>query len=58
MVDGKQADVRRRRNLRSVQVTLQRSHWGKRTLRVVALRDEDGDQPPGFVVEDIAGLDG
>lgn len=25
---------------------------GKRTLRVVALRDVDGDAPPVFVVED------
>ncbi len=31
---------------------------GKRMLRVVALRDVDGDAPPVLVVEDIAGLDG
>jgi hypothetical protein len=28
------------------------SHLGKRTLRVVALRDVDGDAPPVLVVED------
>ena len=33
-------------------------HLGTRTLRVVALRDVDGDVPPVLVVEDIAGLDG
>ena len=33
-------------------------HLGTRTLRVVALRDVDGDAPPVLVVEDIAGLDG
>ena len=27
-------------------------HLGKRTLRVVALRDVDGDAPPVLVVED------
>jgi len=27
-------------------------HLGKRTLRVVALRDEDGDRPPVLVVQD------
>ena len=29
---------------------------GKRTLRVIGKRDEDGDQPPVLVVEDGAGL--
>jgi hypothetical protein len=27
---------------------------GHRTLRVVGLRDEDADQPPVLVVEDVA----
>ncbi|MGA8928020.1 MAG: hypothetical protein WB462_17560 [Solirubrobacterales bacterium] len=27
-------------------------HLGKRALRVVALRDEDSDQPPVLVVEE------
>jgi hypothetical protein len=27
---------------------------GERTLRVVGLRDEDADQPPVLVVEDLA----
>ena len=27
-------------------------HLGKRSLRVVALRDEDSDQPPVLIVED------
>jgi len=31
---------------------------GRRTLRVVALRDVDSDAPPVLVVEDAAGLDG
>jgi hypothetical protein len=28
---------------------------GRRTLRVVGIRDDDADQPPVLVVEDIAG---
>jgi hypothetical protein len=28
---------------------------GKRTLRVVRVRDDDADQPPVLVVEDVAG---
>ena len=32
-------------------------HLGKRTLRVIGKRDDDGDQPPVLVVEDIAGSD-
>lgn len=28
---------------------------GARTLRVVAIRDEEGDQPPLLVVEDLPG---
>jgi hypothetical protein len=27
-------------------------HFGRRTLRVVELRDDDADQPPVLVVED------
>jgi hypothetical protein len=31
-------------------------HLGReRTLRVVAVRDDDADQPPTLVVEDLAG---
>jgi hypothetical protein len=30
-------------------------HLGGRTLRVVGHRDDDADQPPVFVVEDVAG---
>ena len=30
-------------------------HLGKRTLRVIGKRDDDGDQPPVLVVEDAAG---
>ncbi len=30
-------------------------HLGKRTLRIVGLRDEDGDAPPVLVVEDAQG---
>ena len=30
-------------------------HLGKRTLRVLALRDDDADQPPVLVVEDAQG---
>jgi hypothetical protein len=29
-------------------------HLGRRTLRVVAVRDDDADQPPVLVVEDLA----
>jgi hypothetical protein len=29
-------------------------HLGRRTLRVVDVRDEDADQPPVLVVEDVA----
>jgi hypothetical protein len=28
---------------------------GRRTLRVVDVRDDDGEQPPVLVVEDMAG---
>ena len=28
---------------------------GKRTLQVIGLRDDDADQPPALVVEDVAG---
>jgi hypothetical protein len=28
---------------------------GARTLRVVAMRDDDADQPPALVVEDLSG---
>ena len=28
---------------------------GRRTLRVVRIRDDDTDQPPVLVVEDVAG---
>jgi hypothetical protein len=28
---------------------------GHRTLRVVGIRDDDADQPPVLVVEDVAG---
>ena len=28
---------------------------GRRTLRVVRIRDDDADQPPVLVVEDVAG---
>jgi len=28
-------------------------HFGARTFRVVAVRDDDGDQPPVLVVESI-----
>jgi hypothetical protein len=28
---------------------------GRRTLRVVGVRDDDADQPPVLVVEDMAG---
>jgi hypothetical protein len=30
-------------------------HLGRRTLVVVARRDDDADQPPVLVVEDVAG---
>ena len=30
-------------------------YLGKRTLRVVGVRDEDADQPPVLVVENVAG---
>jgi hypothetical protein len=29
-------------------------HFGHRTVRVVAVRDDDADQPPVLVVEDVA----
>ena len=29
-------------------------HLGRRTLRVVAVRDDDAEQPPVLVVEDVA----
>jgi len=29
-------------------------HLGRRTLRVVGVRDDDGDQPPVLIVEDVA----
>jgi hypothetical protein len=29
-------------------------HVGRRTLRVVAVRDDDADRPPVLVVEDMA----
>jgi hypothetical protein len=29
-------------------------HLGRRTLRVVGVRDDDADQPPVLVVEDVA----
>ena len=29
-------------------------HLGKRTLRVIGKRDDDGDQPPVLIVEDAA----
>jgi hypothetical protein len=29
-------------------------HFGHKTLRVVAMRDDDADQPPVLVVEDAA----
>jgi hypothetical protein len=29
-------------------------HLGHRTLRVVGVRDDDADQPPVLVVEDVA----
>jgi hypothetical protein len=29
-------------------------HLGRRTLRVVAVRDDDADSPPVLVVEDLA----
>jgi hypothetical protein len=29
-------------------------HFGTRTLRVVGKRDDDGDQPPVLVVEDVS----
>jgi hypothetical protein len=29
-------------------------HLGRRTLRVVSFRDDDADQPPVLVVEDVA----
>jgi hypothetical protein len=28
-------------------------HLGRKTLRVVGIRDEDADQPPVLVVEDV-----
>ena len=28
---------------------------GRKTLRVVAIRDDDADQPPTLVVEDLSG---
>jgi hypothetical protein len=28
-------------------------HLGKRTLRVIGKRDDDGDQPPVLIVEDV-----
>jgi hypothetical protein len=30
-------------------------HFGHRTVRVVGVRDDDADQPPVLVVEDVAG---
>ena len=30
-------------------------HLGRRTLRVLAVRDDDADQPPTLVVEDVSG---
>jgi len=30
-------------------------HLGRRTMRVVDVRDDDPDQPPVLVVEDLAG---
>jgi hypothetical protein len=30
-------------------------HFGYRTVRVVGVRDDDADQPPVLVVEDVAG---
>jgi hypothetical protein len=29
-------------------------HFGHRTVRVVAVRDDDGDSPPVLIVEDLA----
>ena len=29
-------------------------HLGHRTLRVIGVRDDDADQPPVLVVEDVA----
>jgi hypothetical protein len=29
-------------------------HFGNRTARVVGVRDDDADQPPVLVVEDVA----
>ena len=29
-------------------------HFGQRTLRVIAVRDDDADSPPVLVVEDLA----
>jgi hypothetical protein len=31
-------------------------YLGSRTLRVVGMRDDDADQPPVLVVEDVAGI--
>lgn len=28
---------------------------GRRTLRVIAIRDDDADQPPALVVEEVSG---
>jgi hypothetical protein len=30
-------------------------HFGHRTVRVVAVRNDDADQPPVLVIEDVAG---
>jgi hypothetical protein len=30
-------------------------YFGRRTLRVIGRRDDDGDQPPVLIVEDMAG---
>jgi hypothetical protein len=30
---------------------------GRKTLRVIAIRDDDADQPPALVVEDLPGSD-
>jgi hypothetical protein len=29
---------------------------GRRTLRVLGVRDDDADQPPALVVEDLPGI--
>jgi hypothetical protein len=58
-----QAGGGRRRARRAADITSTVPNWragdtiplGQRTLRVLRVRDDDADQPPSLVVEDMAG---